>query len=58
MVRGSNYEVQTQWVLTRELDYENLSRLNEAEELSNEVGKMIAAIVKKLSTAGSLPANP
>lgn len=58
MARGSNYEVQTQLVITRELDYGILQILNEAEDLSNEVGRMLAAIVKKLSSNQSLPANP
>ena len=38
MARGSNYEVQTQLVITRELGYGNPQILNDAEDFSNEVG--------------------
>jgi four helix bundle protein len=54
MARGSNYEVQTQLVITRELNYGDPLILIDAEELSNEVGRMLAAIMKKLSAARSL----
>ena len=54
MARGSNYEVQTQLVITREINYGDPLILIDAEELSNEVGRMLAAIMKKLSAARSL----
>jgi four helix bundle protein len=48
MARGSVLEVQTQLVIARELKFGELDSLNRAEGLSEEVGKMLAAILKKL----------
>ena len=48
MARGSLLEVQTQLVITRELGYGNVEILNRTEGLSEEVGKMLAAILRKL----------
>ncbi len=44
MARGSNAEVQTQLVIARELGIGNAALLNKVEGLSDEVGKMLAAI--------------
>jgi len=49
MARGSNSEVQTQLVIARELGFGSLQVLDKAEGLSNEVGKMMAAILRSLS---------
>jgi four helix bundle protein len=51
MARGSICEVQTQLTIARELEYGNPETLTKAEELSEEVSKMLFAILKKLSTA-------
>jgi four helix bundle protein len=51
MARGSNYEVQTQLTIARELDYGSRERLDQTEALSEEVGKMLFAILDKLSAA-------
>ena len=49
IARGSNHEVQTQLVIARELRFGVDVELNRAEELSIEVGKMLFAIISKLS---------
>jgi four helix bundle protein len=48
MARGSNSEVQTQLVIARELGYGSPHLLDQAEGLSNEVGKMLAAVLRNL----------
>jgi four helix bundle protein len=48
MARGSNMEVQTQLVIARELRIGDVEMLDRAEGLSNEVGKMLVAIMDKL----------
>ncbi len=49
MARGSNSEVQTQLVIARELGFGTPAALDDTEGLSNEVGKMIAAILRTLT---------
>ena len=49
MARGSNSEVQTQLVIARELGFGLPALLDKSEGLSNEVGKMIAAILRTLA---------
>ena len=49
IARGSVFEVQTQLIIVRELAYATPKSLAEAEELSEQVSKMLAAILKKLS---------
>jgi four helix bundle protein len=48
MARGSNLEVQTQIFIASELGYGNPALLTEAENLSNEVSKMLNALLAKL----------
>lgn len=48
MARGSNSEVQTQLVIARELGFGNMETLKTADDLSQEVSKMLVAIIKKL----------
>jgi four helix bundle protein len=48
ITRGSNAEVQTQLVIARELRFGSLALLDNTEGLSNEVGKMLAAILRNL----------
>jgi len=48
MARGSNSEVQTQLVIARELGLGSPKLLDTAEGLSNEVGKLMAAILRNL----------
>lgn len=46
--RGSNCEVQTQLVIARSLQYGKPSFLDSAESLSEEVSRMLAAIMSRL----------
>jgi four helix bundle protein len=46
--RGSNCEVQTQLVIARGLQFGNQQGLDEAEELSFEVGRMLVVMMRKL----------
>jgi four helix bundle protein len=48
MARGSNSEAQTQLIIARELGFGSSLSLDKAEGLSNEVGKMMAAILRNL----------
>ncbi len=48
MARGSNFEVQTQLVILRELQYCSSESIDRVESLSIEVGKMLTVILKKL----------
>jgi four helix bundle protein len=48
IARGSNSEVQTQIVIARELGFGSPQLLDRAEGLSNEVGKMLASILRTL----------
>jgi four helix bundle protein len=48
VARGSNFEVQTQLVIARELGYGSKERLLTAEGLSIEVGKMLVVMMQKL----------
>ncbi len=48
IARGSNYEVQTQLELARELGFANGESIENAEGLSHEVGRMIYALIESL----------
>ena len=48
MARGSNMEVQTQLVISRELVIGSLEMLDHSEALSHEVGKMLVSLMDKL----------
>jgi four helix bundle protein len=48
VARGSNCELQTQLEIASVLGYCNANTIEEAEGLSNEVGKMINAILQSL----------
>ncbi len=49
MAQGSNYEVQTQIVIARELDFAGPELLNQAESLSIEVGRMLSSLITTVS---------
>ena len=51
IARGSNAELQTQLEIARDLGYTEGKTIAEAESLSNEVGKMINAILQSLTTS-------
>lgn len=48
IARGSNFELQTQLDLSRRLEFGNPKLIDESENLSHEVGKMIFAILESL----------
>ena|SRR6185437_6279425 len=48
IARGSNYEVQTQLELARKLNLASAPRIDAALGLSQEVGKMIFALIESL----------
>ena len=48
MARGSNFEVQTQLTIARELKFGSPELLLAAEGLSDEVGRMLFSIIDKL----------
>jgi four helix bundle protein len=48
MARGSNLEVQTQLFIATELGYGNPAQLQTADDLSNEVSKMLNSVLAKL----------
>ena len=49
MAQGSNYEVQTQLLIARELELGNPDRLRDAQQLNAEVGKMLTAFIATVS---------
>jgi four helix bundle protein len=48
--RGSNFEVQTQLVLAEQLGFGSASAHRTAEELSQEVSRMLIALMRKLGS--------
>jgi four helix bundle protein len=48
VARGSNSEVATQRVIARELGLGNAQKMNDAQALVSEVGRMLNAMIKKL----------
>lgn len=51
MARGSNCELQTQLVIAGRLGFGGTEKINEAEEISHEVGQMLSGLSKYLGTA-------
>ncbi len=49
IARGSNLELQTQLVIARELHLGSTKNIDNAENLSFEVGKMLMAMMRRLS---------
>ncbi len=52
--RGSNHELQTQLEIARSLKFGDSNLIDEAENLSHEVGKMIYAMLESLHESTSL----
>jgi four helix bundle protein len=48
IARASNFELQTQLLIAKELGFGDSTRIDAAESTSQEVGKMLTAILKKL----------
>jgi four helix bundle protein len=57
IARGSNFELQTQLEIARELGFGKREALDQAEALSHEVGKMIFAILGKVGGNASSTAH-
>ena len=51
IARGSNMEVQTQLVIARELQFGSLEKLAAAEALSEEIGSMLAVMLRRLDSS-------
>jgi four helix bundle protein len=49
IARGSSFELQTQLEIARRLGFGNLKSMDKAEALSHEIGKMLSAILARLS---------
>jgi four helix bundle protein len=54
VARGSNQELQTQLEIARALKFGDSTLIDEAENLSHEVGKMIYALLESLRESTSL----
>ena len=54
IARGSNHELQTQLEIARVLRFGDTELIDEAESLSQEVGKMIYALLESLHESTSL----
>jgi four helix bundle protein len=54
IARGSNHELQTQLEIARSLKFGESNLIDEAESLSQEVGKMIYALLESLHESTSL----
>jgi four helix bundle protein len=52
--RGSNHELQTQLEIARSLEFGDSALINQAESLSQEVGKRIYALLESLHESTSL----
>jgi four helix bundle protein len=48
--RGSNGEVQTQLTIAKGLGFGSQESLNQAESLSNEIGRMLVVMMRKLKS--------
>jgi four helix bundle protein len=48
VAKGSNLELQTQLVIARELSFGSCGEIDDGEQLSFEVGRMLMAMLKKL----------
>jgi four helix bundle protein len=49
MAQGSNYEVQTQLVIAKKLGFGSADRIQFAQELNEEVGRMLTAFIATVS---------
>jgi four helix bundle protein len=57
MAQGSNYEVQTQMAIVRAIGIGNTSLLDQANNLSIEVGRMLSSFIAKMSVSKKLEAK-
>lgn len=49
MAQGSNYELQTQLVIAKELGLGDLDRIESAQRLNDEVGRMLTCFIAAVS---------
>jgi four helix bundle protein len=49
IARGSHFELQTQLMIAKELSFGDAQQIATAEALSEEVGRMIFAIIRSLN---------
>jgi len=52
VARASNFELQTQLVIARELEFGDVDQIDFVEGLSHEVGKMLFATIATLNDSG------
>jgi len=50
IARGSNFELESQFVIARGLDFGKLRELEDAEKLCDEVGRLLSLLSKSLRT--------
>jgi four helix bundle protein len=50
IARGSNFELESQFVIARGLDFGKLGELEDAEKLCDEVGRLLSLLSKSLRT--------
>jgi four helix bundle protein len=48
IARGSHFELQTQLTIARDLGYGDAEQISQAEDLSEEVGRMIFATIRTI----------
>jgi four helix bundle protein len=48
IARGSSFEIETQLEIAKELGFADITRIEEVEMLSTEVGRMLTSLAKKL----------
>jgi len=51
VARGSNCELQTQLVIASRMEFGAKAKIEEAEELSNEIGQVLSGLARFLGTA-------
>jgi four helix bundle protein len=49
LAQGSNYEVQTQLIIAKRLDFGKSAPLDKAQGISIEVGKMLSALISSIA---------
>jgi four helix bundle protein len=58
IARGSNFELESQFVLARGLKFGTLPALEEAEKLCDEVGRLLSLLSKSLRTRAAESKRP
>ena len=58
IARGSNFELESQFVIARGLKFGTLPALEEAEKLCDEVGRLLSLLSKSLRTRAAESKRP